>query len=539
MSERDLKNLGDLGGDLPQGLRSGRQREGSQLSSTPMNSDANGLRPRPELSQLRVPQPLNRLPDEENLWQSPMGQGYGTRLVREARSSTDFYLDKYIVESDLEILRKKVEHYGLDLHNKLDWTSLIVCQYIGLKNEIDTFKTYLVMACQIDYMIPVENLLKDLIDYKDSLEQRAIEEDSTGTFSRVDLSRRGSVISNREARNSTDYYMEKHNVEFDFEELREKVEDYGLDLRNELGWTNLIDCQYNELKNEVETFKTYMVMANQFDYMIPVDNLLKDLIDYKDSLEQRAMYENDVFVEEEVITTDNHNYGLNTTLAGLMDKEANVFVKEPEMDMVEKPEDIARISRIMKNLLKTSNDNAQISNEKYVEITSFQARTQNQLAEFQDKLELATEEIVLLRHVVSRVEGSLTKVGNGMDTVTQKCDDMSMRLSDIVKDCNTSLKGYEDCLISNEESLKQVKDSAAMALDESKVNKIMISKIKNLVTAQKNTLGQLTSQAVAVEARDNTLPANLDTQTVSVPSTLARLARLVHTGYHRLRLEIR
>ena len=132
MSERDLKNFGDLGGDLPQGLRSGRQREGSQLSSTPRTSDTNGFGPHPELSQLRVPQPLNRLPDGENLRQSPMGQGYGTTLVREARRSTDYNLDKYNVESDLEKLREKVEHYGLDLHNELDWTSLIVCQYIAL-----------------------------------------------------------------------------------------------------------------------------------------------------------------------------------------------------------------------------------------------------------------------------------------------------------------------------------------------------------------------------------------------------------------------
>ena len=115
MSERDLKNLG---GELPQGLRSGRQREGSQLCSTPRSSDTNGIRPRPKLSQLRVPQPLNHLPNGENLWQSPMGQGYGTTLVREARKSTNYYLDKYNVESDLEKLRKKVEHYGLDLHNK-------------------------------------------------------------------------------------------------------------------------------------------------------------------------------------------------------------------------------------------------------------------------------------------------------------------------------------------------------------------------------------------------------------------------------------
>ena len=176
MSERDLKNLGDLGGDLPQGLRSGRQREGSQLSSTPMNSDANGLRPRPELSQLRVPQPLNRLPDEENLWQSPMGQGFGTTLIREARRSNDYYLDKYNVESDLEKLKEKVERYGLDLHNELNWTTLIVYKHKELKNEIEKFKTYLIMATQLDYMIPVENLLKELLDYKDSLEQRAIKE---------------------------------------------------------------------------------------------------------------------------------------------------------------------------------------------------------------------------------------------------------------------------------------------------------------------------------------------------------------------------
>ena len=70
-----------------------------------------------------------------------MGHGYGTTLVREARKSTEYYMEKYNVESDFEKLREKVEHYGLDLHNKLDWTNLIVCQYIALKDEIETFKT--------------------------------------------------------------------------------------------------------------------------------------------------------------------------------------------------------------------------------------------------------------------------------------------------------------------------------------------------------------------------------------------------------------
>ena len=176
----------------------------------------------------------------------------------------------------------------------------------------------------------------------------------------------------------------------------------------------------------------------------------------------------DVFIGEEIVTTDNHNQGLNTTLAGLMDKEANEFVKEPEVDMVEKPEDIARISRIMKNLLKTSNDNVQISNEKYVEITSFQAHAQNQLSEFQDKLEVATEEIALLKHTVARVDGNLTKLSSGMDAMTQKSDELSGSILDVVKDCNTSLKDYEDRLLCNEGSLKQVKEKAEKALADSR-----------------------------------------------------------------------
>ena len=54
---------------------------------------------------------------------------------------------------------------------KLDWTNLIVCQYISLKDKIETFKTYLAMADQRDYLIPVNNLLTELLDYKDTLEQ--------------------------------------------------------------------------------------------------------------------------------------------------------------------------------------------------------------------------------------------------------------------------------------------------------------------------------------------------------------------------------
>ena len=58
----------------------------------------------------------------------------------------------------------------------------------------------MVMASQIDYLVPVDDLLTELLDYKDTLEQRAIREDSTGTFSRVEMSRRGSFMVNTDSR---------------------------------------------------------------------------------------------------------------------------------------------------------------------------------------------------------------------------------------------------------------------------------------------------------------------------------------------------
>ena len=57
------------------------------------------------------------------------------------------------------------------------------------------------MADQRDYLIPVNNLLIELLDYKDTLEQRAINENNTGTFSRIDMSRRGSFMANTDGRN--------------------------------------------------------------------------------------------------------------------------------------------------------------------------------------------------------------------------------------------------------------------------------------------------------------------------------------------------
>ena len=213
---------------------------------------------------------------------------------------------------------------------------------------------------------------------------------------------------------------------------------------------------------------------------------------------------------------------MNATLAGLVDKETNEFIKEAEMVETERPEDIARISMIVKNLLMTSNNNVQISNEKYLEISSSQDSAQRQIAELQDKLELSTGEVALLKHTVCSVVSNLAAVGTSMDIVTKRCDDMNGWISSIVEDCNSSFKDYEDRLIANERSLMQIKDDAAKVLSESNVNKWVIDGIKTLVSAQKDTFRQLTSQQVVVAGTDNTLPANLGTQTVSVPPTPAR-----------------
>ena len=47
---------------------------------------------------------------------------FGTTLVRETRNSTEYYMEKHKVESDLEKLREKVEEYGLELPNEENWT---------------------------------------------------------------------------------------------------------------------------------------------------------------------------------------------------------------------------------------------------------------------------------------------------------------------------------------------------------------------------------------------------------------------------------
>ena len=122
MSRRDLKNLGDLGGDPPHGLRNGCQREGIQLSSTPRPSEPFEDRPCPEFSRIHPPQPLVDPNTGAHFWQSPMGNGYSTALVREARRSTDYYMEKHNVESEFEKLSEKL--------NNTDWTCTM--KQIGL-----------------------------------------------------------------------------------------------------------------------------------------------------------------------------------------------------------------------------------------------------------------------------------------------------------------------------------------------------------------------------------------------------------------------
>ena len=62
------------------------------------------------------------------------------------------------------------------MHNETDWTSLIVCRYSALKDKIETFKTHLAMADQRDSLTPVDDMLVELLEHKDTLEHRAMDE---------------------------------------------------------------------------------------------------------------------------------------------------------------------------------------------------------------------------------------------------------------------------------------------------------------------------------------------------------------------------
>ena len=168
MSKKDLKNLGDLGSVIPVMLRSGRSRETSQLNSTPRLLDLNDSRPVPELSQIRAPPPmLEHDTGEDRFEESGYGVGYDTSLVREQRKSVDYYRDSYNVEFELEQLRDQIARYGLDLINEENWPGLIVSRLVTLNDEIQTVKDNLVMAAQREYMSPVEQLTKGLLDYRD------------------------------------------------------------------------------------------------------------------------------------------------------------------------------------------------------------------------------------------------------------------------------------------------------------------------------------------------------------------------------------
>ena len=478
MSKKDLKNLGDLGSVIPGMLRSGRSRETSQLNSTPRLLDPDDSRPVPELSQIRAPPPILE-PDtgEDRFEESGYGVGYGTSLVREQRKSVDYFKDKHNVESELEQIRDRIARYGLDLINEENWPSLIVSRFNTLNDEIQMIKANLVMAAQREYMSPVEQLIKELLDYRDQLELRAIDEENNGTFSRNSLPKKSS---------------------------------FGVHI-------DRTECPENVFSDTPEIAQTQPRYAHS--EQIP-------------ELQSTSHLDT---IEPDVLTCEleaDHTDGLNDTLSTPMTHGAIEFLRDLEEDDTDLHGSVKRLKKTVKDLLTVSNKNVNITNDKYDEMTRFKRQSEQKAKDFElklkemsekanktdDRLDSALGELDSVRKSVKKVEQALHSVEGSLKRVDIKAGEMNATMVDMVESCNVALKEYEDQFQVQDGHISQISADAKRALTESTTNKSMIEGIRTIVTNQKEVLRKLT----ASNAPNLSLPIITNTRAgVSTPGARA------------------
>ena len=278
MSKKVLKNLGDLGGILPTSMHSG--------------------------------------------------------CYREQRKSVDYYTDKYNVENELENLRERTTRYGLDLINEEEWTRLIVSRYTEINQELQTFKANLVMAAQREYLSPVEELIKDLLDYKDELEQRAMDEANNGAFSKCNLHEKAS------------FYVPVDNTELP------ETENVFIET------TDSVQTQIGSDSHE---------QACDDQVVEGLDTIDPDVLTYQ-------------------VQTVNSN-GMNDTLSTPMTDGAIEFLNHPEHEDIDINGSVKKLRQTVKDLLIVSNKNVNFTNGKYDEMTKFKQESTSKVTDMEQKIQ--------------------------------------------------------------------------------------------------------------------------------------------------------
>ena len=199
MSNREVRMLNQDIDDYPGGLRSGRPMHNSTAHGSAGNNlpDVSSITPHHNMPRHNTP---HQTPGHFNLttqsfYESPVGEGEGTRLITEQQQDTpQDYTKEVAFDREYDRLHSLVQRFGLDHANTEGWMETIDEAYMEVFDAVDRFRATLTMNEMDKYLEKTDDLDKMATEYKDKLYKRADDERSQPTFSAVNLSTRLSVL---------------------------------------------------------------------------------------------------------------------------------------------------------------------------------------------------------------------------------------------------------------------------------------------------------------------------------------------------------
>ena len=199
MTNREVRMLNQDIDDYPGGLRSGRPMHNSTAHGSAGNNppDVSSITPHHNIPRHNTP---HQTPGHFNLttqsfYESPVGEGEGTRLITEQQQDMpQDYTKEVAFDREYDRLYSLVQRFGLDHANTEGWMETIDEAYMEVFDAVDRFRSTLTMNEMDKYLEKTDDLDKMATQYKDNLYKRADDERSQPTFSAVNLSTRLSVL---------------------------------------------------------------------------------------------------------------------------------------------------------------------------------------------------------------------------------------------------------------------------------------------------------------------------------------------------------